>query len=113
MSECNFSDEDVEILQKAIAQVESSSGSYDDKFQFYQNAFNKHLLHILLKGKQRKDRKKDFMKKKKNIWKITQSSFDEDIVEINNHKYHVESNTCLIHVLLLILDELEKRNEEA
>ena len=49
MSEFIFSKEDKEILQRAIEHVEYAHGNSVNKFQFYQNAFNKKLVNILLK----------------------------------------------------------------
>lgn len=53
MSEFIFSEEDKEVLQRAITQVELSKGLFPDKFQFYQDAFNKTLVNILLKSEKK------------------------------------------------------------
>jgi len=58
MSEFIFSKEDEEKLERAISGVEHSVGSFPDKFQFYQNAFNKVLVHILLKSAKKESNEK-------------------------------------------------------
>ena len=55
MSEFIFSEEDKETLQRAIEHVEFSRDRLPEKFHFYQNAFNKKLVHILLKSQKKEN----------------------------------------------------------